>query len=130
MYPVLFTVASAVGAAIGGVATWAFFFAAWGKGGLSTDSVEFNNLLPSEQHRSGALCLPSVSLVSITTGVAADVHAVGVAQAGPLDDIILDNPVPAAYRGSGSAAQTVYSANIRDFTASRPTRAMPAAGWS
>lgn len=25
--------------------TWAFFFAAWGKGGLSTDSVAFNSLL-------------------------------------------------------------------------------------
>ena len=40
-----FAKASAVGAAIGGVVTWALFFAAWGKGGLSTDSVEFNNLL-------------------------------------------------------------------------------------
>jgi len=37
--------ASAVGAVIGVGVTWALFFAAWGKGGLSTDSVEFNNLL-------------------------------------------------------------------------------------
>ncbi|MFN8445402.1 MAG: LamG-like jellyroll fold domain-containing protein, partial [Caldilineaceae bacterium] len=37
--------ASAVGAVIGIVVTWALFFAAWGKGGLSTDSIEFNNLL-------------------------------------------------------------------------------------
>ncbi len=37
--------AGAVGAALGLVATWAFFFAAWGKGGLSTDSVAFNALL-------------------------------------------------------------------------------------
>jgi hypothetical protein len=37
--------ASAVGAVIGIGVTWALFFAAWGKGGLSTDSVEFNSLL-------------------------------------------------------------------------------------
>lgn len=37
--------AAAVGAVIGVVATWAFFFAAWGKGGLSTDSIAFNSLL-------------------------------------------------------------------------------------
>ncbi|MFN8333457.1 MAG: LamG-like jellyroll fold domain-containing protein, partial [Saprospiraceae bacterium] len=37
--------AGAVGAAIGIVVTWAFFFAAWGKGGISTDSVAFNTLL-------------------------------------------------------------------------------------
>ena len=40
-----FAKAAAVGAAIGGVVTWGLFFAAWSKGGLSTDSVEFNNLL-------------------------------------------------------------------------------------
>ncbi len=40
-----FAKAGAIGAAIGGVVTWALFFAAWGKGGLSTDSVEFNNLV-------------------------------------------------------------------------------------
>ncbi|MCB0186965.1 MAG: hypothetical protein KDE31_22010, partial [Caldilineaceae bacterium] len=37
--------AAAVGAVIGIVATWALFFAAWGKSGISTDSIEFNNLL-------------------------------------------------------------------------------------
>ncbi len=37
--------AGAIGAAIGIGVTWAFFFAAWGKGGLSTDSVAFNSLL-------------------------------------------------------------------------------------
>jgi hypothetical protein len=37
--------AGAVGAAIGIGATWGLFFAAWGAGGLSTDSVEFNTLL-------------------------------------------------------------------------------------
>lgn len=37
--------AGAAGAVIGGVATWALFFAAWGKGGLAANSVEFNNLL-------------------------------------------------------------------------------------
>ncbi|MBI1293407.1 hypothetical protein GC175_00430, partial [bacterium] len=37
--------ASAIGAAIGIAVTWALFFAAWGKGGLSTDSIAFNNLL-------------------------------------------------------------------------------------
>lgn len=40
-----FAKAGAIGAAIGGVVTWALFFAAWGKGGLSTDSVEFDNLV-------------------------------------------------------------------------------------
>ncbi|MCB0115933.1 MAG: hypothetical protein KDD84_17655, partial [Caldilineaceae bacterium] len=35
----------AIGAAIGIVVSWAFFFAAWGKGGLSTDSIAFNALL-------------------------------------------------------------------------------------
>ena len=37
--------AGAIGAVLGGVATWVLFFAAWGKGGLSTDSVAFNALL-------------------------------------------------------------------------------------
>ncbi len=36
--------AGAVGAAIGGVATWAFFFAAWGKGGLSADSMSSSTI--------------------------------------------------------------------------------------
>ncbi len=37
--------AGAVGAVIGAGVTWALFFAAWGKGGLATDSVAFNSLL-------------------------------------------------------------------------------------
>ncbi|MBI1293418.1 hypothetical protein GC175_00485 [bacterium] len=37
--------AGAVGAAIGIGVSWVLFFAAWGAGGLSTDSVEFNSLL-------------------------------------------------------------------------------------
>lgn len=37
--------AGAVGAAIGVGVSWVLFFAAWGKGGLSTDSVAFNSLL-------------------------------------------------------------------------------------
>ena len=37
--------AGAVGAVIGIVVTWSLFFAAWGKGGLSTDSIAFNNLV-------------------------------------------------------------------------------------
>ena len=37
--------AGAIGAALGLVASWVLFFAAWGKGGLSTNSVAFNTLL-------------------------------------------------------------------------------------
>ncbi|MBI1298362.1 hypothetical protein GC175_25795, partial [bacterium] len=37
--------AGAAGAVIGIAVTWIMFFAAWGKGGLSTDSIEFNNLV-------------------------------------------------------------------------------------
>ena len=56
--------AAAVGAVIGVAATWSFFFAAWGKGGLSVDSVEFNNLLAGAI--SATLVIVLTFLVSLT----------------------------------------------------------------
>lgn len=58
-----FAKAGAVGAAIGGAVTWGLFFAAWGKGGLSADSVEFNSLL------AGAIANTLMIVVTIFLGL-------------------------------------------------------------
>jgi hypothetical protein len=74
--------AAAVGAVIGVVATWGFFFAAWGKGGLSTDSVEFNSLL------AGAIAATLVIIVTFLVSLTV-VGAIIIAVFGIFDLLFL-----------------------------------------